>query len=75
VSPNFTLSGVGGEARAWLTTVKTLKLQPDNAWSLYGRGLAKPRKGMKADGEADLAAATAVDPRMEDEAKKYDLSR
>jgi hypothetical protein len=33
--------------------------------SLYGRGLAKVRKGLTSAGEADIAAATAVQPRIE----------
>jgi tetratricopeptide (TPR) repeat protein len=36
-----------------------LKLRPDQGASLFGRGLSKLRLGMKADGDADLAAARA----------------
>jgi len=31
------------------------------AWSLYGRGIAKIRKGRALEGQADMAAAVALD--------------
>jgi hypothetical protein len=52
-----------------------LRLQPHRAWSLYGRGLAKVRKGLTTAGEADIAAATAIRPRIEDEARKHGITR
>jgi TPR repeat len=52
----------------------SLKQAPRTAWSLYGRGLARLRKGLSADGEADVAAARAVAPHIEDEARKYGLT-
>jgi tetratricopeptide (TPR) repeat protein len=42
-----------------------IKLQPQEAASLYGRGIAKLRLGRQAGGEADIAAARAVNPRIE----------
>jgi tetratricopeptide (TPR) repeat protein len=48
-----------------------LAIQPKVVWSLYGRGLAKQRKGMKSEGDADIAAALALDPRIADKAKRY----
>lgn len=42
---------------------------PKNASALYGRGLAKQKKGDRPGGAADLAAATAIKP---DIAKDYD---
>jgi tetratricopeptide (TPR) repeat protein len=39
-----------------------LKDQPNRATSLYGRGLAKRHLGDTAGGDADVAAARAVDP-------------
>jgi hypothetical protein len=44
-----------------------LKLAPKNAWSLYGRGVAKIRKNKIADGEADVAHATALSSTVADE--------
>ena len=37
-----------------------LKLAPKIAGALYGRGLAKLKKGDAAAGEADIAAAKAI---------------
>jgi tetratricopeptide (TPR) repeat protein len=42
----------------------SLKLNPRNAWPLYGRGLAKIRKNSKTQGEADLAEAARLDPNI-----------
>ena len=39
---------------------EALKLGPKRAYSLYGRGLAKLNKGDAAGGEADIAAAKAI---------------
>jgi tetratricopeptide (TPR) repeat protein len=41
-----------------------LEREPKNATSLYGRGLAKLRKGLAAASKTDLDAATAIDPRI-----------
>ena len=43
-------------------------------WSLYGRGLAEEKKGLKEAGDADIAAATALDPKLPDEAKRFGLT-
>jgi tetratricopeptide (TPR) repeat protein/predicted aspartyl protease len=43
-------------------------------WSFYGRGLAEEKKGLKAQGDADIAAATALDPKLPDEAKRFGLT-
>ena len=37
-----------------------LRARPRTAWSLYGRGVAKRRKGDVAGGDADIAAARAL---------------
>jgi hypothetical protein len=37
--------------------------------------LAKQRKGMTADGAADIAAAVAINPKLPDEAKKRGLTQ
>ncbi|HEY3889826.1 MAG TPA: aspartyl protease family protein [Caulobacteraceae bacterium] len=52
---------------------EALKLRPSEAWSLYGRGLAELRKGLTAPGQADIKAATALNPRLSDEAKAAGL--
>jgi tetratricopeptide (TPR) repeat protein len=50
-----------------------LRLRPKNPWSLYCRGIAKVRKGDKAGGQADIAAATALAPKIAEEAALYDI--
>jgi tetratricopeptide (TPR) repeat protein/predicted aspartyl protease len=42
----------------------SLQLRPGNAWSLYGRGIAKIRKNNTADGGVDIAAATKIDAKI-----------
>jgi len=51
-----------------------LHLQPKSAWSLYGRGLAKLRKGLTADGQTDVAAANALEPKMAEHAARYGIT-
>ena len=51
----------GDHDRAIADYDAVLKLQPRRAWALYGRGLARQRKGLKAEGDADIAAAVAID--------------
>jgi tetratricopeptide (TPR) repeat protein/predicted aspartyl protease len=52
----------------------SLKLEPKSAWSLYSRGLAERRKGLKAQGETDIAAAVALQPDIADETRKYGIA-
>jgi tetratricopeptide (TPR) repeat protein len=42
-----------------------LAASPDNAFALFGRGLARERKGDQVAGEADIAAARHIDTRQE----------
>jgi tetratricopeptide (TPR) repeat protein len=53
---------------------EALKLSPKIAWSLYGRGIARRHKGLAAQGDADIAAAAAIDKELSDEAKKAGIS-
>lgn len=53
---------------------KALAAQPRLAWSLYGRGLAKIRSGQAEAGNADLAAAAAIYPRIGELAGLYGLA-
>ena len=50
-----------------------LKVEPNKAWTYYGRGLAKLKKNQRAQGEADMAEAVKIAPRVADEYKKLDL--
>ncbi len=45
----------------------SLKLAPQDARSLYGRGIAKIRRQKTAEGQADLAAAVKLSPQVGDE--------
>jgi tetratricopeptide (TPR) repeat protein len=48
----------------------SLKINPKNASSLYGRGIDKLRKQRTADGDADIALATAIRPQITEEFKR-----
>lgn len=43
---------------------QAIKLDPKNAYALLNRGIAKVRKGDKAGGEADRAAARRINPNI-----------
>ncbi|HEX2818460.1 MAG TPA: aspartyl protease family protein [Phenylobacterium sp.] len=49
-------------------------LQPRYAPALYGRGLAELKKGDKAKGEADIAAAKAIAPGLAQQYQRYGLA-
>ena len=51
-----------------------LKLQPNNAWALYGRGLAKLKKNHPAEGDKDMAEAAKIAPNVVDGYKRMGLS-
>jgi tetratricopeptide (TPR) repeat protein/predicted aspartyl protease len=48
----------------------SLKINAKNAWSLYGRGIDKQRKQKTSDGDADIAQAMVVWPRVAEEFKR-----
>jgi tetratricopeptide (TPR) repeat protein len=52
---------------------ESLKLLPKDPWSLYGRGTAKIRKKKNAEGEADIAAATAISASIGEAFKRYKI--
>jgi tetratricopeptide (TPR) repeat protein/predicted aspartyl protease len=45
-----------------------------NAWVLYARGVAKLRKGSTAAGQADIVAATALDPKIAESTAKLGIT-
>jgi len=51
-----------------------LKLQPRLLSSLFGRGIAKQRKGAAEDAKSDLAAARAIDSKIDAQFAVYDLA-
>jgi tetratricopeptide (TPR) repeat protein len=48
----------------------SLRVGPNSAWALYGRGVAKIRKHKTAEGEADIAHALSLSPGVADEFKR-----
>ena len=50
-----------------------LQIDPNKVASLYGRGMAKRRKGDYAGGNTDIAAAKAVKPNVVAEFARYGL--
>jgi tetratricopeptide (TPR) repeat protein len=51
-----------------------LKIRPKNAWTLYGRGLAKLKKNNRSEGEADIAEAVKIAPGVADAYSRMRLS-
>ncbi|THD62878.1 aspartyl protease family protein [Phenylobacterium sp.] len=51
-----------------------IKAQPRDAVALYGRGVAELKKGQKAEGDADIAAATALAPNVSGYYKRMGLA-
>ena len=51
-----------------------LDLDARNAWSLYGRGVDRLRKGMTEEGHYDIASALAIRSDIEVEARRYGIA-
>jgi tetratricopeptide (TPR) repeat protein len=51
-----------------------IKLQPRDAMAIYGRGLAELKKGQKGEGDADIAAATAIARNIGAQYKRWGLA-
>jgi tetratricopeptide (TPR) repeat protein len=51
-----------------------LKIRPKNAWTLYGRGLAKLKKNDRSGGEGDIAEAVSIAPGVAEAYKKMGLA-
>lgn len=51
-----------------------LKIEPQNAWALYGRGLANLKQKNTGAGNADIAAATALSAGVALQYTEYGLS-
>jgi predicted aspartyl protease/tetratricopeptide (TPR) repeat protein len=52
---------------------QALAQQPHSAWSRYGLGLARIRSGQIEAGNADLAAAKAIDPQIDARFAQYGI--
>jgi hypothetical protein len=48
---------------------------PKDAWSLFGRGVARVKSGDMADGQSDIAAAIAIESDVEKISTKFGLKR
>ena len=51
-----------------------LEFQQKNASSLYGRGVANAKKGDEKPARADIEAAKAIDPDIEEDFKRYGVN-
>ena len=49
---------------------RAIDLHSKEAWSYYGRGVARLRKGLTTEGQADVASATALRPKIAEEAAR-----
>jgi tetratricopeptide (TPR) repeat protein len=65
----------GDNDRAIADYNEALKINPKQAFSLFGRGLAKLKKGDASGGEADIAAAKAIQTNIAEEFGRYRLPR
>jgi tetratricopeptide (TPR) repeat protein len=63
---------MGDYAKAVADYDDALKIEPKNAWALYGRGIAKLRQKSPA-GDADIAAATALSAHVATAYKQYGI--
>jgi tetratricopeptide (TPR) repeat protein len=63
----FVLFRMGRFADALVGYDQALQLSPDKAASLYMRGIVKHRLGKAAEGDADIAAARAIDSNVDRE--------
>jgi predicted aspartyl protease/tetratricopeptide (TPR) repeat protein len=53
---------------------QAIALQPRYGWAHYGLGLAEIRSGQKDAGNAELATARAINPKIQARAEKYGLT-
>ncbi len=52
----------------------SIKYQANVPITLYARGVARLQKGMKDAGDTDIKAATALDPKVADQAKRFGIA-
>jgi tetratricopeptide (TPR) repeat protein len=73
-SRGFVLLKLGRYSESIAEYDTALKALPELSMALYGRGLAKRRKGDKAAGDADIKSAIAIDARVGARFANYGLS-
>jgi tetratricopeptide (TPR) repeat protein/predicted aspartyl protease len=61
---------MGDYEKSFVDYNASLKINPKNSLSLYGRGIDKLRTQRTADGDADIAQATAIRPQITEEFKR-----
>jgi tetratricopeptide (TPR) repeat protein len=52
----------------------SLKINPKDAWSWYGRGIDRLREQKTSEGEADIAQAAAIWPKVADEFNRHGIA-
>lgn len=71
----FVLLQMGRNTEAVASYDRALALEPQEAMSLYGRGIAKLRLNLESEGEADIAAAIAISSTVESTFSSYGVTR
>jgi tetratricopeptide (TPR) repeat protein len=52
-----------------------LKISPENPWSWYGRGIDKLCKQKISEGQADIAQATSIWPKIAEEFNRHGIAQ
>jgi predicted aspartyl protease/tetratricopeptide (TPR) repeat protein len=63
----------GQETQAMAEFTEAIELRPRSPWSLYGRGLARVRRGDAAAADTDFAAARQLDPGIDEAVRRAGL--
>ena len=64
----------GDYARAITATDRAVKLNSKDAWAHYIRAVAKMRKGLTSEAQADLVAATSLDANIAEHTRKLGIT-
>jgi tetratricopeptide (TPR) repeat protein len=51
----------------------SLQQSPNDAWSRYGRGIARLHKGLTSEGQADIEAANSAEPSLVERARRLGI--
>ncbi|MEO8315943.1 MAG: DUF3857 domain-containing protein [Pseudomonadota bacterium] len=69
------LTAAGQHQNAIAVYDKALANRPREAELIYGRGIAKVKQGQDAEGEADIDAATRIEPNVAEHFRNFDFPR
>jgi tetratricopeptide (TPR) repeat protein len=72
-SRGLTLLRLGDYSKSIADYDASLKINPKNAWPLYGRGLDKMHLGKTAEGQADMNDAAKIWPMVAEEFKRHGI--